>query len=40
MKIYSKIINVFTVTFVQFNASLMNKSINFFKKTKTNSEHA
>ncbi len=36
-KIYLKyilcnIINVFTVTFNQFNASLLNKSINFFKK--------
>ncbi len=30
------IINVFTVTFDQFNASLMNKSINVFKKIKKN----
>ncbi len=29
------IINVFTVTFEQFNASLLNKSIHLFKKTKT-----
>ncbi len=29
----SKIINVFTVTFDQFNASLLNKSIYFFQKT-------
>ncbi len=28
------IINVFTVTFDQFNASLLNKSINFLKKKK------
>ncbi len=28
MKIFCKIINVFTVTFDQFNAFLMNKSIN------------
>ncbi len=39
MKIYSKIINVFTVTSEQCNASLMNKSINFFKKTNTKKSH-
>ncbi len=27
--------NVFTVTFDQFNASLLNKSINFFPKEKS-----
>ncbi len=29
---FCNIINVFTVTFEQFNAFLLNKSINFFKK--------
>jgi len=29
------IINDFTVTFDQFNESLLNKSINFFQKTQT-----
>jgi len=28
------IINVFTVTFDSFNASLLNKSINFFQRNK------
>jgi len=32
IEIFYNIINVFTVTFHQFNASLMNKSINFFQK--------
>ncbi len=31
-KIFCNIINVFTVTFDQFNASLLNKSINFIPK--------
>ncbi len=31
-KIVCNIINVFTVTFDQFNVSLQNQSINFFKK--------
>ncbi len=31
IEIFCNIINVFTVTFDQFNASLMNKSINFFQ---------
>ncbi len=31
IEIFSNIINVFAVTFDQFNASLMNKSINFFR---------
>ncbi len=31
-EIFCNIINVLTVTFDQFNASLMNKSINFFLK--------
>ncbi len=31
MEIFCKIINVFTVIFEQFNASLLNTSINFFK---------
>jgi len=30
MEIFCKVINVFTVTFEQFNASLLNKSICFF----------
>ncbi len=30
IEIFSNIINVFAVAFDQFNASLMNKSINFF----------
>jgi len=30
IEIFCNIINVFTVTFDQFNVSLMNKSINFF----------
>ncbi len=30
------IINVFTVTFDQFSASLLNKSINFLKRKKEN----
>ncbi len=30
--IFCDIINVFTVTFDQFNASLLNKNINFLKK--------
>ncbi len=29
MEIFCNIINVFTVTFDQFNVSLLNKSINF-----------
>ncbi len=29
--IFCNILNVFTVTFDQFNASMLNKSINFFK---------
>ncbi len=32
IEIYCNIINVFTDTFDQFNASLMNKSVNLFKK--------
>ncbi len=32
MEIFCNIINVFTVTFDQFNASLLNKSFNFFTK--------
>ncbi len=32
IEIFWNIVNVFTVTFDQFNASLMNKSINFFEK--------
>ncbi len=32
VEIVSNGINVFTVTFDQFNASLLNKSINFFPK--------
>ncbi len=35
IEIYCNIINVFTVTFDQFNASLMNKSINFNLKSPT-----
>ncbi len=31
-RIFSNIINVFIVTYDQFNASLLSKSINFFKK--------
>ncbi len=34
IEIFYKIINVFTVTFDQFNASLLNKSINFLKRKK------
>ncbi len=30
IEIFSNIINVFTVTFDHFNASWLNKSINFF----------
>ncbi len=33
IEIFCYIINVFTVTFDQFNASLINKSINFFLLT-------
>jgi len=32
IEIFCNIIHIFTVTFDQFNASLLNKSINFFKK--------
>ncbi len=32
MKIFCNITNVFTVTFDQLNASLLNQSIHFFKK--------
>ncbi len=32
IEIFCKIINNFTVTFDQFNVSLVNKSIHFFKK--------
>ncbi len=32
METFCNIINVFTVTFDQFNASLLNKNINLFKK--------
>ncbi len=32
MEIFCNIINVFILTFDQFNVSLLNKSINFFKK--------
>ncbi len=31
-EIFCNIINVFTVIFDQFNASMLNKNINFFKK--------
>jgi len=31
---FCNIINAFTVSFDQFNASLLNKSIHFFQKTK------
>ncbi len=31
-EIFCNIINVFTVTFDQFNASLLNKMIDFFQK--------
>ncbi len=34
IEIYCNIINVFTGTFDQFNASLMNKSVNLLKKKK------
>ncbi len=34
MEIFCNIMNVFTVTLDQFNASLLNKSINFLKKKK------
>ncbi len=34
IEIFCNIINVFTVTFDQFNTSLMNLSINFLKKKK------
>ncbi len=33
-RIFYYIINVFTVTFDQFSASLLNKSINFLKRKK------
>ncbi len=32
MEFFSNIVNVFTVTFIQFNASLLNKRINLFKE--------
>ncbi len=32
--VFCNIVNVFTVTFIQFNASLLNKSINVFQKKK------
>ncbi len=32
IEIFRNIIDVFSVTFDQYNASLLNKSINFFKK--------
>ncbi len=32
---FCKTINVFTFSFDQFNASLLNKSINFLKNKKT-----
>ncbi len=35
VEIVSNSINVFTATFDQFNASLLNKSINFFPKKKS-----
>ncbi len=35
IEILCNIMNVFNVTFVQFNASLLNNSINFFKKKKS-----
>ncbi len=35
IKIFCKIIKVVTVIFDQFNSSLLNKSINFFKKNLT-----
>ncbi len=34
MEIFCNIIKVFTVTFDQFNASLLNKCINFFQNGK------
>jgi len=34
MEIVCNIINVFTVTFDQFNASLIHNSFNFFKKAQ------
>ncbi len=37
-EVFCNIINVITVTFAQFNAFLLNKSINFFKKKKKNFE--
>ncbi len=32
IEIFCNIINIFTITFDQFNMSLMNKSINLFQK--------
>ncbi len=35
MEIFCNSINVFNVTFDEFNVFLLNKSIHFLKKTKT-----
>ncbi len=39
IEIFCNIINVFTVTFDQFNESLLNKSINFLKDKKKKTDH-
>jgi len=39
IEIFYKIINVFTVTFDLFNASLMNKSIHFWPKLLNDTVH-
>ncbi len=36
MEIFYNILSVFTVMFIQFNVSVLNKCINFFKKKKKN----